>query len=165
MAARETRATKLLRRHGVDWVLHEYPHDPRRQDYGEEAVAALGVAPERVFKTLVADVDGTPVAAVIPVTRQLDLKALASACRGKRALMAEVATAERVTGYVAGGIAPLGHRSRLRVVLDSSTAEHATIFCSAGRRGLEVELAAATLARLAEASTAAIAAAPQTSGK
>lgn len=161
MPARETRATRLLRQHGADCTLHEYSHDPRRQDYGDEAVFALGVASERVFKTLVADVDGTPVAAVIPVTGRLDLKALATACHGKRARMAEVATAERVTGYVAGGIAPLGHRSRLRVVLDRSAAEHPTIFCSAGRRGLEVELAPATLARLADATTAEITVATQ----
>jgi Cys-tRNA(Pro)/Cys-tRNA(Cys) deacylase len=136
--------------------VHEYPHDPRRADYGGEAVEALGVVAGRVFKTLVADVDGTLTVGVVPVDERLDLKALARARGGKRARMAEVADAERVTGYVAGGIAPLGHRARMPVVLDASAETQPTIYCSAGRRGLEIEVAPADLVRLARATVAPI---------
>lgn len=136
--------------------VHEYAHDPRRADYGDEAVEALGVAAERVFKTLVAEVDGALAVGVLPVTARLDLKSLARARGGKRARMAEVTDAERATGYVAGGIAPLGHRVRLPVVLDASAQRHPTIYCSAGRRGLEIEVAPADLVRLATATVAAI---------
>lgn len=110
-----------------------------------------------MFKTLLAEVDGTLVVGIVPVTAQLDLKALAAATGGKRARMAEVAAAERATGYVAGGISPLGQRKRLPTVLDSSASAHPTLFCSAGRRGLEVELAPTDLIRLLNATLAPIA--------
>jgi Cys-tRNA(Pro)/Cys-tRNA(Cys) deacylase len=110
-----------------------------------------------VFKTLVAEVDGALMVGVVPVAGQLDLKALAAAARGKRAAMAGVAAAERATGYVAGGISPLGQRRRLPVVIDSSALEFATVFCSGGRRGLEIELAPADLVRAAGARVAVIA--------
>jgi len=110
-----------------------------------------------VFKTLVADVDGALTVAVVPVSGQLDLKALAAAAGGKKAAMAGLAAAERATGYVAGGISPLGQRSRLRVVVDASALGFATIFCSAGRRGLEIELAPGDLVRVANALVAQVA--------
>ena len=137
--------------------VHTYDHDPRHGAYGLEASDALGVAPERVFKTLVAEVDGALAVGVVPVAGHLDLKALAAAAGGKKAVMADVAAAERATGYVAGGISPLGQRKRLPVVIDSSALGFATVFCSGGRRGLEIELAPADLVRVAGAKVAAIA--------
>ena len=137
--------------------MHVYDHDPRRGAYGLEASDALGVPPGRVFKTLVAEVDGALTVGVVPVAGQLDLKALAAAAGGKKAVMAGVAAAERATGYVAGGISPLGQRRRLPVVIDSSALEFATVFCSGGRRGLEIELAPADLVRAAGARVAVIA--------
>jgi Cys-tRNA(Pro)/Cys-tRNA(Cys) deacylase len=123
---------------------------------GDEASQALGVSPGRVFKTLIAEVDGSMVAAVVPVEGQLDLKALAAAAGGKRAAMAAVAAAERATGYVAGGISPVGQRKRLPVVLDASAMGFGTVFCSGGRRGLEIELTPADLVRAANATVASI---------
>ena len=140
--------------------MHVYDHDPRRGAYGLEASDALGVAPEQVFKRLVAEVDGALTVGVVPVAGQLDLKALAAAAGGKKAVMADVAAAERATGYVAGGISPLGQRRRLPVVIDSSALEFATIFCSGGRRGLEIELAPADLVRAVGARVAVIAQPP-----
>ncbi|MCA1220514.1 Cys-tRNA(Pro) deacylase [Streptomyces sp. 8L] len=142
---------------GVPYTLHTYEHDPAAPSYGEEAAEALGVPPERVFKTLVADVDGELTVAVVPVTGQLDLKALASAVGGKRGAMADPAAAERTTGYVRGGISPLGQRRALRTVLDASATAHATVYVSAGRRGLEVELAPGALAELTSATVAPVA--------
>lgn len=158
MAGRGTPATALLARRKVPHTVHEYHHDPRAASYGTEASDALGLAAERVFKTLVAEVDGTLTVGVVPVSGQLDLKALAAAVGGKKARMAEVAAAERATGYVAGGISPLGQRKRLPVVLDSSASSFGTIFCSGGRRGLEIELAPSDLVALAGATVAPIAA-------
>lgn len=156
MAGKGTPATVLLSRNKVPHQVHEYAHDPRSASFGTEASELLGLPAERVFKTLVAEVDGVLTVGVVPVSGQLDLKALAVAAGGKKAKMAEVAAAERATGYVAGGISPLGHRKRLRVVVDSSATSYETIFCSAGRRGLEIELAAADLVRLADAVVAPI---------
>ncbi|MEU7069054.1 Cys-tRNA(Pro) deacylase [Streptomyces narbonensis] len=151
-----TPATVALAAAGTPYTLHAYEHDPASPSYGEEAAEALGVSPGRVFKTLVADVDGELTVAVVPVAGQLDLKALASAVGGKRAAMADPAAAERTTGYVRGGISPLGQRKRLRTVLDASASDHATICISAGRRGLEVELSPADLAALTSAVVAPI---------
>jgi Cys-tRNA(Pro)/Cys-tRNA(Cys) deacylase len=136
----------------VPFVLHEYEHDERAASYGLEAVEKLSVDAARVFKTLVADVDGTLTVCVVPVERRLDLGAL-----GKRARMADERVAERATGYVLGGISPLGQRRRLPTVVDASAAEHRTIHVSAGRRGLELELAPDDLVRLTGARTAPIA--------
>ena len=159
MAGRGTAATIALDRAKIPYSLHEYEHDPRAGSYGLEASEALGVPPERVFKTLVAAVDGgTLTVGVVPVHRQLDLKALAAAAGGKKAVMAEVAAAERATGYVAGGISPIGQRKRLTVVIDSSAVALPTMFCSAGRRGLEIEIAPEDLISAAGARVAAIAA-------
>ena len=158
MAGQQTPATAVLGKLGIAYSVHAYEHDPRRGSYGLEASEVLGVAAERVFKTLVAEVDGALTVGVVPVAGQLDLKALAAAAGGKKAAMADVAAAERATGYVAGGISPLGHRRRLKVVVDSSAMDHATVYCSAGRRGLELELAPADLVRAADAVVAPIAA-------
>ncbi|MFD5693477.1 Cys-tRNA(Pro) deacylase [Streptomyces rubiginosohelvolus] len=152
-----TPATVALTSAGTAFTVHAYDHDPASPSYGEEAAEALGVSPDRVFKTLVADVDGALTVAVVPVAGSLDLKALAAAVGGKRATMADPAAAERTTGYVRGGISPLGQRKRLRTVLDASARTHATICVSAGRRGLEVELAATDLAELTGAVFAEIA--------
>jgi len=156
VAGRGTAATVALERAGIPFTIHEYAHDPRRESYGLEASQALGIPPGRVFKTLIAEVDGNLVAGVVPVDGQLDLKALAVATGGKRASMAAVAAAERATGYVAGGISPVGQRKRLPVVLDASAMSFSTVFCSGGRRGLEVELAPADLVRAANATVASI---------
>jgi Cys-tRNA(Pro)/Cys-tRNA(Cys) deacylase len=160
VATRGTPATAILAKLGIEHSVHEYTHDPRHTGYGLEAIEALGFPPERVFKTLVADVGGTLTVGVVPVTGQLDLKALATAAGGKRASMADAAVAERATGYVVGGISPLGHRKRLPVVVDSSAMSFQTVFCSGGRRGLEIELAPADLVRAAGATVASIAARP-----
>ena len=158
MAGRGTAATIALERAKIPFTLHEYAHDPRHGSYGLEASEALGIPPERMFKTLVTAVDGALAVGVVPVHRQLDLKALAAAVGGKKAAMAEVAAAERATGYVAGGISPVGQKRRLPVVVDSSALTLGTMFCSAGRRGLEIEIAPADLIRAIQAKVAAIAA-------
>jgi Cys-tRNA(Pro)/Cys-tRNA(Cys) deacylase len=157
MAGKGTPATALLVRQKVAHQVHEYAHDPQSESYGTEATEALGLPAERVFKTLVAEVDGRLTVGVVPVAGQLDLKGLASAAGGKKARMADVAAAERATGYVAGGISPLGHRKRLPVVVDESAMRFDTIFCSGGRRGLEIEVAPGDLVELAQATVAAIA--------
>jgi Cys-tRNA(Pro)/Cys-tRNA(Cys) deacylase len=151
-----TPATVALTAAGTEFTVHAYAHDPAHPSYGEEAAQAMGVSPDRVFKTLVAEVDGELTVAVVPVAGSLDLKALATAVGGKKAAMADPAAAERVTGYVRGGISPLGQRKRLRTVLDASAGRHATICVSAGRRGLEVELAPADLVALTGAALASI---------
>jgi Cys-tRNA(Pro)/Cys-tRNA(Cys) deacylase len=157
VAGKGTPATALLAKAGVEHRLHSYEHDAAAA-YGPEAAETLGLDPARVFKTLVAEVDGALTVGVVPVSAMLDLKALAAAVGGKRAKMADVTAAERATGYVAGGISPLGQRKRLPTVVDASAKELPTMFCSAGRRGLEVELAPADLARLVGAQFAPIAA-------
>lgn len=143
---------------GADHVVHPYEHDPASTlGYGMEAAEVLGVDPGRVFKTLVTAVDGALIVAVVPVTGQLDLRALAHAVGGKKAALAEQAAAERATGYVVGGISPLGQRQRLRTVVDSTAQDHPTVFVSGGRRGLDVELAPVDLIRLTGAIVAPIA--------
>lgn len=155
-ASKGTPATVALTQAKVPFDVHAYDHDPGAQSYGTEAAEVMGVPAERVFKTLLADVDGKLVVAVVPVSGQLDLKALAGAVGGKKAAMADPAAAERTTGYVLGGISPLGQRKKLPTVIDESALEYETVFCSAGRRGLEIELAPADLVRLTSARTAVI---------
>jgi Cys-tRNA(Pro)/Cys-tRNA(Cys) deacylase len=151
-----TPATTALTRAQVAFTVHAYEHDPAADSYGLEAARALGVEPQRVFKTLLAEVDGKLAVAVVPVAGQLDLKALAAAVGGKRAAMADPKLAERTTGYVLGGISPLGQRKKLPTVVDDSALAHETVFCSAGRRGLEVELSPADLISLTDAVTSSI---------
>lgn len=161
MASGGTPALRLLAQQGVPHVVRAYDHDPRSTAYGEEAAAALGVDGRQLLKTLIADVDGRLVAAVVPVAGSLDLKALAAAAGGKRAAMAEPAQAQRATGYVLGGISPLGHRHRLAVLIDVGVLRHDQVLVSAGRRGLQVELAPQDLVRVTGATVAAIAGSPQ----
>lgn len=151
-----TPATAALTRAGVSFSLHDYAHDPRATSFGLEAAAALGLDPERVLKTLVASVDGQLTVAVVPVAGQLDLKALARAVGGSRAAMADPADAERVTGYVVGGISPVGQRRALPTVVDDSTLAHPTVYVSAGRRGLDLEIDPVDLVRVTGAVTALI---------
>jgi Cys-tRNA(Pro)/Cys-tRNA(Cys) deacylase len=146
-----TPAVVAAERAGISFTLHEYEHEAGAA-YGPEAAAKTGVDPARVFKTLVVSQDGALSVAVVPVAAQLDLRAL-----GKRAALAERTAAERATGYVLGGISPLGQRKRLPTLLDESALGHETIFVSAGRRGLEIELAPEDLVRLTRARVAAIA--------
>ena len=154
MAGTATPATTRLDKAGVAYRVHSYTHDRGRGVRAGSGRAATGIEPARVFKTLVAEVDGALTVAIVPVAAKLDLKALAAAVGGKRAKLAEVAAAERATGYVAGGISPLGQRKRLPTVLDASAETFDTMFCSAGRRGLEIELAPADLVRLTGAKVA-----------
>ena len=161
MSGKGTPATKAAAAAKVVHTLHEYAHDPAAPSYGTEAAEVLGIEAGRVHKTLVAAVDRAGrtelVVAVVPVDAQLDLKALAAAVGAKKAEMARPADAERTTGYVVGGISPLGQRKRLTTVIDADATSHPTMFVSAGRRGLEIELAAADLARLTGATFAPIA--------
>ena len=152
MAGKETPAIVAAERAGIAFRVHEYEHDPRAPSFGSEAVEKLGLDPVRVFKTLVANVDGALTVAVVPVEAQLDLRAL-----GKRARVADPRAAERSTGFVMGGISPLGQRRPLPTILDESALAFETIYVSAGRRGLELELAPSDLLALTGGRTAAVA--------
>jgi Cys-tRNA(Pro)/Cys-tRNA(Cys) deacylase len=151
-----TPATVALTRAGIDFTLHEYEHDPRAKSYGLEAATALGLDPARVFKTLMATVDGKLTVGIVPVTGQLDLKALARAAGGSKAAMAEVGAAERATGYVAGGISPVGQKRSHPTVLDESAQAFDTVYVSGGRRGLDLGIAPADLVRATSATVASI---------
>jgi Cys-tRNA(Pro)/Cys-tRNA(Cys) deacylase len=157
MPAASTPAVAELLRSGVPHTLHPYRHDPATTAYGDEVVSELGWDAARVYKTLVATVDGALVVGIVPVSTQLNLKAVAAAVAGKRAKMADVADAERSSGYVPGGISPLGQRTRLRTVLDASARRFDTIMVSAGKRGLQVEIAPTDLAAVTNAVVAPIA--------
>lgn len=152
-----TPATVALTRAGVPFTPRPYDHDPRAESYGAEAAAALGVSPERVLKTLMASVDGALVVAVVPVAGHLDLKALARALGGRSAAMADPAAAARATGYVLGGISPIGQRRPHPTVIDDTALGHATVLVSGGRRGFDIELSPADLVRVTGAVTAPIA--------
>jgi Cys-tRNA(Pro)/Cys-tRNA(Cys) deacylase len=151
-----TPATAVLAAAGVPFTLHPYSHDPSAASYGLEAAAALGIDPARVFKTLMVEIDGRLAVGVVPVSGSLDLKALAAALGGKKAAMANPAAAERRTGYVLGGISPLGQRQPSPTVIDESALACNTILVSGGRRGLDIELAPGDLIRLTDAITAPI---------
>lgn len=141
-----TPAVKLLEKAKVPHRVITYHHDPTSTSYGEEAAEATGIDPSRVFKTLVAAIDGSRhVVAVVPVSSRLDLKAIAAAAKGKKAAMADPADAERMTGYVVGGISPLGQKKRLATFVDTSAQGLDLMYVSGGRRGLEIELAPADL--------------------
>nr|WP_299243785.1 Cys-tRNA(Pro) deacylase [uncultured Halomonas sp.] len=147
-----TPAIDLLRRHGVDFELLEYTHDTNIAAYGEEAAQTLGLSPDAVFKTLIVDIEASRLAvALVPVSRTLDLKALARAAKAKKAVLAEAAVAERATGYIVGGISPLGQKQRLATFIDSSAGHLERLYVSAGRRGLEIALSPAQLQRLTQA--------------
>ena len=143
-----TPATVALTRAGVEFSTHAYEHDPRATSFGLEAAAALGLDPQEVFKTLLADVDGRTVVGIVPVSGSLDLKGLAAAAGGRRAEMTDPARAQRLTGYVLGGISPIGQRSSLPTYLDVTAAELTRIYVSGGRRGLDIGLDPADLMRV-----------------
>jgi Cys-tRNA(Pro)/Cys-tRNA(Cys) deacylase len=159
MARRNTAATPAIaaaQQAGIEFEIHTYDHDPASDNYGIEAATALGLDPTHVFKTLLAEVDGTPVCAMVPVSSMLSLKALASAHGGKRAVMMDADRAQRLTGYVLGGISPLGQRSRTASILDASAMSLRTIYVSAGRRGMEISLSPHDLITLTGGKTATI---------
>ncbi|MCD5341934.1 Cys-tRNA(Pro) deacylase [Arthrobacter sp. AK04] len=155
-ASQGTPATAALAAAGVPFVLHPYTHDPSAASYGAEAAEALGIDPSRVFKTLMVEVEGRLAVGIVPVSGTLDLKAFAAALGAKKATMADPAAAQRRTGYVLGGISPLGQRLPSPTVLDSSAVGLQTLLVSGGRRGLDIELAPADLIRLTQAVTAPI---------
>lgn len=140
-----TQATLALTSAGIPFTAHAYEHDPANTDFGREAASALGLDPERVFKTLLAELEGELVVGIVPVTGKLDLKALAAALGGKKAEMADPRIAEKRTGYVVGGISPIGQKSRHRTVLDETAGLWDTVYVSGGRRGFDLELAPADL--------------------
>ena len=146
-----------MQRAGVEFQLHPYTLEDEGDSYGEAVANTLGVSADRLFKTLLASVDGRPVVAIVPVSGRLGLKALARAAGGKKAEMVPPADAERLTGYVTGGISPFGQKRRLPVFVDETAHDHATIYCSAGQRGLQVELDPRDLIRTLDATTAALA--------
>ncbi|MFD4366325.1 Cys-tRNA(Pro) deacylase [Rhodococcus sp. NPDC058521] len=161
MAGSATPATTALRKAGIEHCVHAYEHDPNADSYGTEAVDALGadleITPMQVFKTLVVELDtGALAVAVLPVPRSLSLKSAASALGARKATMADPRRVERTTGYVLGGVSPLGQRKRLPTVLDESARALDRILCSAGRRGLEIEMSPTDLADLTAATIAPI---------
>ncbi len=137
------------RKAGIPHKIHEYVHDPASESYGQEAAGKLGVAEDRVFKTLVVQLESKELlVGIVPVSSMLSMKMLAKAAGAKKAAMASPADVERSTGYVLGGVSPLGQKKRLRTIIDSSATKNATIYVSAGRRGLEIELRPEDLAQL-----------------
>ena len=145
-----------LSKAGLPFTTHTYEHDPAAKSYGLEAAEALGLATAQVFKTLLVEVDGKLAVGVVPVDKQLDLKAMAAALNAKKATMADPAAAERSTGYVVGGISPIGQKRSLPTVVDSSASEQDTVYVSGGRRGLDIGLAPADLLTITAARTAPI---------
>lgn len=144
-----TPAINAAKKAGIGYTVHKYDHDPAADSYGREASEKLGLDPERVFKTLVVSVDaGHLVVAVLPVSTMLSMKLVAHAVGGKKAAMADSDKVQRSSGYVLGGVSPLGQKRPLQTVIDSSARQFDTVFVSAGRRGLEIELAPGDLARL-----------------
>lgn len=163
-AAQGTPATAALTAAGVPFVLHPYTHHPSAASYGAEAAELLGLHPSRVFKTLMVEVEGRLAVGIVPVSGTLDLKAFAAALGAKKAVMADPGAAQRRTGYVLGGISPLGQRQSSPTVLDSTALDLETLLVSGGKRGLDIELAPADLVRLTDAVTAPIQAGQAGSG-
>lgn len=164
MAARGTPALDAVRRAGIAFAVRQYSHDPRARigssggvGYAQEAAAALGVPPERVFKTLVVAVDDRLAVGIVPSSGELDLRRIAGVLGGRKAALADAALAQRATGYVLGGISPLGQKRGMPTVVDASALDHETVLVSAGRRGLEIELAPQDLVALISATVAPIA--------
>jgi Cys-tRNA(Pro)/Cys-tRNA(Cys) deacylase len=152
-----TPATVALKAAGIPFAEHAYEHDPANRSFGEEAATVLGLDPEQVFKTLMVDVDGSLTVAIVPVTGKLDLGSLAAAVHGKRATMADPAVAERKTGYLVGGISPIGQKTKLPTVLDETAELFDTVFVSGGKRGFDIELAPSDLITITSAIVAAVA--------
>lgn len=146
-----TPAVNCAKKAKIHYQTHSYQHDPNAASYGEEAAQALGIDPQRVFKTLLVSLDGNPkklAVGVVPVSGTLDLKAIGASLKSKKVAMADPAEAQRATGYLLGGISPLGQKKRLPLVLDQSADAFETIYVSGGKRGLEIELAPADLLQL-----------------
>lgn len=146
-----TPAINAAKKAKVDHKIHEYKHDPKAESYGDEAAKVLNIEPSQVFKTLLVALNGDQkklAIGVVPVSGQLDLKVMASALKVKKVVMANPEDAERATGYVVGGISPLGQKKRLPLVLDASASSFKTIFMSAGKRGLEIEMSSVDLLKL-----------------
>lgn len=152
-----TAATIELTRLGVAFTMHPYAHDPAERSFGDEAARALGLSPDEVFKTLVVMVDDAPTVAVLPVSARLDMKALAACCGGRRAELADLALAQRLTGYVIGGISPIGQKRQLPTLIDEQAWLHDVVYVSGGKRGLDIGLATADLIRATSGTIAAIA--------
>jgi Cys-tRNA(Pro)/Cys-tRNA(Cys) deacylase len=146
-----TPAVRAAEKARIAFSLHKYSHDPKNRAYGEEAADRLGFPAEQMFKTLVVDLGVTLAVAIVPVPEKLNLKACASAFGAKRAEMADPKHAERSTGYILGGISPLGQKKRLPTTLHASAFDYDAVYVSAGRRGLEIELAPADLESLTNA--------------
>lgn len=153
-----TPAIALLERENITFAVHEYDRGDELRDFGREAAAALGLAPDQVFKTLLVDVDGErdPVVVVVPVSCMVSMKLVAAAVGAKKAVMCDPADAERITGYVVGGISPLGQRKPLRTLLDETVELFDTVYVSGGRRGLDIAVAPDDLIRLLDATVAPI---------
>ncbi len=147
-----TPAIQQVKKSKIVFALHEYDHDPRVREYGQEAVKKLGISPDRLFKTLVVSTDSRKLAVgVVPVSGQLDLKAIAKALGVKRAAMAEKKQVERSTGYITGAISPMGQKKQLPTIIDASALDLEIVFVSAGHRGLQISLSPGDLARLTKA--------------
>ena len=146
-----TPAVKLLKKNNIEYTLHQYKHDNAATSYGKEAIEKMGVESNRVFKTLVVELDASLAVAVVPALKMLNMKKIAKATKSKKAKMAEALMVERATGYILGGVSPLAQKKRLATYIDSSASEFKTIYVSAGRRGLEVELSPNNIATLTDA--------------
>ncbi len=150
-----TPAINTAKKAKITFNIHPYDHDPEARAYGEEAAEKLGIPEDRIFKTLVVSLDGSRLAvAVVPVSRQLDLKAMAKAAGSKRSAMADGTDVQRTTGYVLGGVSPLGQKKILKTIIDASAMTYDTIYVSAGKRGLQIELSPNDLVRLTRAGLA-----------
>ncbi|MET0970106.1 MAG: Cys-tRNA(Pro) deacylase [Tardiphaga sp.] len=139
--SRTTRATQMLTRLGVAFTLHNYDYDPDAESIGLQAAEALGVAPQRMLKTLMAELDGRPVCAVVPSNREVSMKKLAAAFGGKSARMMRPADAERITGYHVGGISPFGQKKRVPIAIEQAALGETTVYLNGGQRGLQIEIA------------------------
>jgi Cys-tRNA(Pro)/Cys-tRNA(Cys) deacylase len=156
-----TPAINTAKKKKIPYTVHQYSHDPGHDSYGTEAAETLGIAEEKVFKTLIVQLDnGSLAVGIVPVSSMLSMKKIAKAAGAKKAAMANKGLVEKITGYVLGGVSPLGQKKRLLTILDTSAKDFSTIFVSAGRRGLEIELKPADLATLTKATFAEIACAP-----
>jgi Cys-tRNA(Pro)/Cys-tRNA(Cys) deacylase len=155
--AKSTQATRFLLEAGAVFTLHEYAYNPQAQQIGLQAAEALGVAPERLLKTLMALVDGKPVCVIVPSDREVSMKRLAAAMGGRTAQMMSIADAERMTGYVVGGISPFGQRRRVPVVIEQQATQHDQVFVNGGQRGLQINLAPNTIVQTLDAITAPVA--------
>jgi Cys-tRNA(Pro)/Cys-tRNA(Cys) deacylase len=155
--SRSTRATQALSKLGVAFTLHSYDYDPDADSIGLQAAEALGIAPQRMLKTLMAEVDGRPVCVVVPSDREVSMKKLAAAFRGKSARMMRPADAERITGYHVGGISPFGQKKRVRTAMEQSALTQASVFLNGGQRGLQIEIAPEAARAALQADVAALA--------